>query len=44
LALAAREAVGQPSALAVAGRSVGRFRNGPPDLSINPKQLEGFGR
>lgn len=31
------------SALELAGRSVGRFRNGPRDLSTNRKHLEGFG-
>jgi hypothetical protein len=31
------------SALAVAGRSVGRFKRGPKDLSTNRKHLEGFG-
>ena len=33
----------RPSALDVAGRSVGRFKNGPRDLSTNTKRLEGFG-
>lgn len=31
------------SALAVAGRSVGRFKKGPRDLSTNRIHLEGFG-
>jgi hypothetical protein len=31
------------SALELAGRSVGRFRKGPRDLSTNRKHLEGFG-
>lgn len=31
------------SALALAGRSVGRFTKGPRDLSTNRKHLEGFG-
>ena len=33
----------QPSALDLAGRSVGRFKKGPRDLSTNKKRLEGFG-
>ena len=33
----------QRSALDLAGRSVGRFRRGPKDLSSNKKRLEGFG-
>jgi hypothetical protein len=32
-----------PSALARAGRSVGKFKKGPADLSTNKKHLEGFG-
>lgn len=31
------------SALELAGRSVGRFKKGPRDLSTNGKHLEGFG-
>jgi predicted DNA-binding protein len=31
------------SALDLAGRSVGRFKKGPRDLSTNKKRLEGFG-
>lgn len=31
------------SALDLAGASVGRFKNGPADLSANRKHLEGFG-
>ena len=31
------------SALDLAGRSVGRFKTGPRDLSTNKKRLEGFG-
>lgn len=31
------------SALDLAGRSVGRFRKGPRDLSTGRKHLEGFG-
>ncbi len=33
----------QYSALDVAGRSVGRFRKGPRDLSTSRKHLRGFG-
>ena len=32
-----------PSALDLAGKSVGKFRNGPRDLSSNKKYLEGLG-
>jgi hypothetical protein len=32
------------SALDLAGRSVGRFKGAPPDLSTSRKHLEGFGR
>jgi hypothetical protein len=31
------------SALELAGRSVGRFKKAPRDLSTNKKHLEGFG-
>jgi hypothetical protein len=31
------------SALDLAGRSAGRFKKGPRDLSTNRKHLEGFG-
>lgn len=31
------------SALDLAGRSVGRFKNGPRDLSSNRQHLDGFG-
>jgi hypothetical protein len=31
------------SARELAGRSVGKFRKGPKDLSTNKKNLEGFG-
>lgn len=34
----------QPSALDLAGASVGRFRKGPRDLARNKKHLEGFGQ
>lgn len=32
------------SAAELAGRSVGRFRSGPRDLSANPKHLDEFGQ
>lgn len=32
------------SAAKLAGRSVGRFRSGPRDLSTNPKHLDEFGQ
>ena len=32
------------SALELAGRSVGRFKKGPRDLSTNKKHLDDFGR
>jgi hypothetical protein len=32
------------SARALAGRSVGKFKKGPADLSTNREHLEGFGR
>lgn len=41
--LVEQEERGRPSALDLAGPSVGRFRNGPRDLSTSRKQLEGFG-
>jgi hypothetical protein len=43
LQLVAREERRRRSALTLAGRSVGRFKNGPRDLSTNRKHLEGFG-
>lgn len=43
LQLVARETGTRPSALDVAGRSVGRFKKGPRDLSTNKKHLDGFG-
>ena len=33
----------QTSALDLAGRRVGRFKNGPPDLSTDKRHLKGFG-
>jgi hypothetical protein len=44
LALVAQEMTTAPSALDRAGESVGRFRNGPVDLSTNPDHLDGFGQ
>jgi hypothetical protein len=43
LQLVADEEGHRTSALALAGRSVGRFKKGPKDLSTNRKHLEGFG-
>jgi hypothetical protein len=43
LELVAQQERGRRSALELAGRSVGRFRNGPRDLSTSRKHLEGFG-
>ena len=43
LQLVAEEENRQRSALDLAGRSVGRFKKGPRDLSTNRKHLEGFG-
>lgn len=43
LQLVAAEERRRRSALELAGGSVGRFKNGPRDLSTNPKHLEGFG-
>jgi hypothetical protein len=43
LQLVATEQGRRPSALQLAGRSVGRFRKGPKDLSSNRTHLEGFG-
>ena len=43
LHLVAREERRRRSALDLAGRSVGRFKKGPRDLSTNRRHLEGFG-
>ena len=43
LHLVAQEEKRRRSALDLAGRSVGRFKTGPRDLSTNGKHLEGFG-
>ena len=43
LQLVAEEARRGQSALDLAGSSVGRFKNGPRDLSSDQKHLDGFG-
>jgi hypothetical protein len=43
LRLVSEELRARPSALDVAGRSVGKFKRGPKDLATNRKHLEGFG-
>jgi Arc/MetJ-type ribon-helix-helix transcriptional regulator len=43
LKLLAEEQRQRVSALQLAGRSVGRFKKGPRDLSRSRKHLEGFG-
>jgi hypothetical protein len=43
LQLVAAEEGRARSALALAARSVGRFKKGPKDLSTNRKHLDGFG-
>lgn len=43
LQLVAEESRRRRSALDLAGPSVGRFKNGPRDLSTARKHLEGFG-
>jgi Arc/MetJ-type ribon-helix-helix transcriptional regulator len=43
LRLVAEEEGRRRSALDLAGRSVGRFKNGPRGLSTNKKHLTGFG-
>ena len=43
LQLVAEQEGQRPSALDLAGPSVGRFRKGPKDLSTHRKHLEGFG-
>jgi hypothetical protein len=44
LHLVAQEERRRRSALELAGASVGRFEQGPRDLSTNRRHLEGFGR
>ena len=43
LQLLAAAELQRPNALALAGRSVGRFSGGPRDLSVNAEHLAGFG-
>ena len=43
LRLVLNEVGGGRSALATAGRSAGKFKKGPKDLSTNEKRLRGFG-
>jgi hypothetical protein len=43
LRLVSLEMAQHPSALELAGRSVGRFKQGPRDLATNPTYLERFG-
>jgi len=43
LRLVSRKLAALPSALEVAGRSVGKFKTGPRDLATGRKHLEGFG-
>jgi hypothetical protein len=43
LHLVAKEHGRRRSALDLAGPSVGRFKKGPRDLSINRRHLDGFG-
>jgi hypothetical protein len=43
LQLVVQEERRRQSALDLAGASVGRFKKGPRDLSMNRKHLEGFG-
>ena len=43
LRLVRKEVGRKKSALEVAGRSAGKFKNGPRDLSRNKKHLKGFG-
>jgi hypothetical protein len=44
LRLVHERASGGRSALDTAGRLVGKYRGGPPDLSTNRKHLDDFGR
>jgi len=39
-----RERVTRRSALDLAGKSAGKFKGGPKDLSTNRRHLDGFGR
>jgi len=44
LRLVLQELKPTPSALELSGRSAGKFKGGPKDLSANKKHLEGFGK
>ena len=44
LRLVSKELGDAKSALALAGRSVGKFRKAPRDLSTNPRHLDEFGK
>jgi hypothetical protein len=44
LHLVARTERRRRSALSLAGRSAGKFKKGPPDLSTNAEHLDDFGR
>ena len=44
LRLVAQEEQRQRSALDLAGRSVGRFKKGPRDLTTSDRHLDGFGQ
>ncbi len=44
LHLTFKEQVRRRSALELAGRSAGRFKNGPRDLAANKKHLDDFGK
>ena len=43
LRLVSQELIQKTSALRLAGKSVGRFRKGPKDLSTSKQHLTGFG-
>ena len=43
LRLVLKEMGSTPSALALVGRSVGKFKKGPKDLATNKRHLAGFG-
>ena len=42
--LVARKGRKGPTTLDIVGHLIGSLKDGPPDLSSNPKHLEGFGR
>jgi hypothetical protein len=39
-----KNSTGRPTALALAGSNVGRFKKGTEDLSASQEHLEGFGK